>query len=97
MRGIAGGQHYRYRYRQRKRAPVCSACNSAFRPSLALFGEVVNAAERPRARDAICDALFVLAVGTHIAVNPVAAMVHAAKDRSPIVVEINLARTAAFN
>jgi NAD-dependent deacetylase len=80
-----------------KQAPVCTACGSSLRPRVAFFGDAVDPPERSRARDAIRDASLLLIVGTHMTVDPVAAMVRAAKEGYAVVVEINLRRTAASN
>ncbi len=73
--------------------PACPDCGGVIKPRVVFFGEALVEADIARALDAAGEADLLLAVGTTLAVYPVAHMVPIAVDRGAPVVIVNGSET----
>ncbi|HPG13621.1 MAG TPA: Sir2 family NAD-dependent protein deacetylase [Microthrixaceae bacterium] len=73
--------------------PACPDCGGVIKPRVVFFGEALVEADIARALDAAGEADMLLAVGTTLAVYPVAHMVPIAVDRGAPVVIVNGSET----
>jgi NAD-dependent deacetylase len=71
-------------------APVCSKCGSVLRPTVALFGDLIDEDSRSMAYSAMQNCDLLILVGTHCTVDPVLSITSEAKKTGCIVAEINL-------
>lgn len=69
--------------------PPCAVCGGIIKPAVVFFGESLVAADIDRSLDAAADADLLVAVGTTLAVFPVAGMVPIAVDAGVPVVVVN--------
>ena len=76
-------------------APKCSVCGAVLKPSIAFYGDEINAKQREEAGALLQFANVVVLIGTHCTVDPVLSLVTDAKRSGCVLVEINIAKTPA--